>query len=412
MSTPALADDLLLPRPPGLFRRLLARPSLLVDAVVALPVLGIEYLDALSGDGLGFQGDLLLHGTWPLVLIGCAGLLLRRRQPLVALAVIAAFGVTLTLLGQPYLLVAASFAVYAAAVYRSPRLAWLGLAGTVVLFIAATSAAHLIMHDRSFWSGLQGTIGLTLFLAIAALIGVNIGDRKRYLDALLERAAQLARERDQQGQLAAAAERSRIAREMHDVVAHSLSVVVRLADGADAIADADPEKSRETVRQIGEVGRESLRDMRRLLGVLRDDSSAELAPQPSLDELDRLIETYRSAGLPVAVQRTGDAPSDVALQVAVYRAVQESLTNALRYATEPSRVLVQLAFEPESSTVDVTDDGIFVGAKPSVGTGSGLVGLRERAAVFGGTVEAGSTRWDGAGWRVRMTLHHPREDSP
>jgi signal transduction histidine kinase len=272
-----------------------------------------------------------------------------------------------------------------------------------VYLATALSSDHFASHNSS----------LLLSLVFALLIGSNIGNRRRYLAALIDRAAQLARERDQQGLLATAAERSRIAREMHDVVAHSLSVMVRLSDGADAVFEKDPARSREAVRQIGEVGRDSLRDMRRLLGVLRTEEGEEVAalgPQPTLDELDRLIETYRATGLPVAVQQLGDPPSDTGLQVAVYRTVQESLTNALRYAREPSRVLVQLDYR-SGIVVEVTDDGLFLGPVASVGTGRGLVGLRERAALFGGTAEAGprlnpETGQDGGGWRVRVTLPH------
>ena len=161
------------------------------------------------------------------------------------------------------------------------------------------------------------------------------------------------------------------------------------------------------------MGRDSLRDMRRLLGVLRDgteggaDAAAPTAPQPTLDELDDLVETYRAAGLPVVVRRSGTPPTSDAVQVVVYRAVQEALTNSLRYAVRPSRVLVSLAYGGQAEAdvvVEVTDDGA-VGAIPaeSVGTERGLVGLRERAALFDGTLQAGR-RLDGPGWRVRLVL--------
>nr|WP_228514513.1 histidine kinase [Frondihabitans sp. VKM Ac-2883] len=292
-------------------------------------------------------------------------------------------------------------ALYAATVYSRPSYGWIA---ALVGLAALVAVEYAVAGEPPRNVGIVGVA-----FVITLLIGSTIGNRRRYLQALLDRAAQLARERDQRGQLAAVEERSRIAREMHDVVAHGLSVMIRLSDGAEAVAVSDPERSREAVRQIGSVGRASLRDMRRLLGVLRDDDEVGFSPQPTLGELDDLIETYRSAGLPVAVQQRGTPPTDSTLQVAVYRGVQEALTNALRYSREPTRVLVVLDYGPVSTTVDITDDGIFLGAQQSVGSGRGLVGLRERAAAFGGTVEAGpainpETGQDGGGWRVRMSL--------
>ena len=291
-------------------------------------------------------------------------------------------------------------ALYAVAVYDRVAFAWIGAA----LAVALNAGVEILVQGSPHSLAL-----LTVTFAITLLIGVTVGGRRRYLEALLDRAAQLTRERDQQGQLAAIEERARIAREMHDVVAHGLSVMIRLSDGAAAVATSDPERSREAVRQIGEVGRSSLRDMRRLLGVLRDEGQVEFAPQPTLAELDDLVETYRSAGLPVAVQQKGTPPTDTAIQVALFRGVQEALTNALRYSREPGRVLVSLDYDNTCATLDVTDDGIFVGRPESVGSGRGLLGLRERAVAFGGTVEAGpainpETGQDGGGWRVRMML--------
>ncbi|WP_157887412.1 sensor histidine kinase [Frondihabitans sp. PAMC 28766] len=401
-------DDLLLPRPPGVVRRYWMRHARFADVLIAIAGLILVYPESID-TGLGLQGaDWLDHGWLILAVLSAAVLVFRRTRPLATLGVQIVLGAVLAAVAGTSLVATTLLGVYAVAVYSRPLYAWIGSALAYGgMWLGAGISGHFPDANSVFLVG----------LVIVLLFGSNIGNRRRYLQALIGRAAQLARERDQQGLLATAAERARIAREMHDVVAHSLSVVVRLSDGAEAVAESDPARSREAVRQIGEVGRESLRDMRRLLGVLRDgegDDSPELGPQPTLAELDHLVETYRATGLPVAVQQSGTPPTDAGVQVAVYRAVQESLTNALRYSREPNRVLVQLDYT-RGVAIEVTDDGLNLGPMASVGTGRGLVGLRERAAVFGGTVEAGpridpTTGQDGGGWRVRVILPPARED--
>ncbi|RKR76042.1 sensor histidine kinase [Frondihabitans australicus] len=402
----AAGDDLLLPKPPGILRRFWSRHWRLADALIAFVGLLFGYLENIdTGLGLG-HANWLVSGWFALVLIAAAAIMLRRTRPVTSFAVVAVCATALTVVVGGSLIIPLMLATYAVAVYRGNLWAWGCAAASYGVFWLATLLAG---HRPGAGNG------LFVVLIFALLAGTAVGNRRRYLDALIDRAAQLARERDQQGQLATAAERSRIAREMHDVVAHSLSVMVRLSDGASAVADSDPARSREAVRQIGEVGRESLRDMRRLLGVLRDDQDATVAPQPTLAELDHLVETYRSTGLPVVVQQRGTPPADSGVQVAVFRAVQETLTNALRYANQPSRVLVQLDYTGDPIVVEVTDDGLWLGPPASVGTGRGLVGLRERAAIHDGSVEAGPRR-DAAtglerGWRVRMTLASHTEGS-
>jgi signal transduction histidine kinase len=408
-STSAPADDeLLLPRPPGVVRRYWMRHSRLADVLIAIAGLILVYPESID-TGLGLGGaDWLDHGWLFLPVLSAAALLFRRTRPLQALGFQIVIGAVLMAVAGTTIVATTLLMVYAVAVYSRTLYAWIGSALAYgAMWLGVWIGGHFPDGNSAFLVG----------LVFVLLVGSNIGNRRRYLEALIDRAAQLARERDQQGQLATAAERSRIAREMHDVVAHSLSVMVRLSDGAEAVADQDPARSREAVRQIGDVGRESLRDMRRLLGVLRDGEQtqgAELGPQPTLAELDHLVETYRAAGLPVAVQQVGVPPVDSGVQVAVYRTVQESLTNALRYSREPSRVLVQLDYT-DGVGIEVTDDGLNLGPQPSVGTGRGLVGLRERAAVFGGAVEAGpridpTSGQDGGGWRVRVSLPAIRED--
>jgi signal transduction histidine kinase len=323
-------------------------------------------------------------------------------------------------------------ALYAVAVYRSSRAAWIGLAvstltGTfgawwaeyasiggpalTIGTVAASADTGDIVQRVMSWPVVSMQYAFALLLA--TLIGTNIGNRRRYLGALLDRAAQLVRERDQQATIAAAAERSRIAREMHDVVAHSLSIVVSLADGAAAIAPRDPLRAQTAMLTVGETGRQALAEMRRLLGVLgsADDTSAPLAPQPGLAELDYLIDQFRHAALPVSYTTTGTQPTDDGVQLAIYRIVQESLTNALRYAASATAVTVDLNYEDDHVSLRVADDAASslsgtADTESAEGTpartGRGIIGIEERAALFGGTATAGPR--PGGGWQVLATI--------
>jgi signal transduction histidine kinase len=177
---------------------------------------------------------------------------------------------------------------------------------------------------------------------------------------------------------------------MHDIVSHSLTVMVTLAEGSAAIAPTDTQRAQDGMRRVAETGRSALTDMRRMLGALTETDiadGAQLAPQPSLVDLHDLVERFRTAGLPVRLTSRGTEPVDLAEQLAVYRIVQESLTNALKHAATPTRVEVDVRFTRTSSTITVTDDGL---PRPHTGEhGHGLVGMRERVALYGGTLESG-----------------------
>jgi signal transduction histidine kinase len=235
----------------------------------------------------------------------------------------------------------------------------------------------------------------------ALLLGITVRIWNDYLAWLVERAERLELERDQQTRLAAAAERARIAREMHDVVAHSIAVMVTLADGAAAGA-ANPAATSETLGEVSATGRQALTDMRRMLGVLRaEDVDGTLAPQPGIEDLPALIARVRSTGLTVELEVEGGifrcAPT---AELTVYRIVQEALTNIMKHATAATCARVVLRYERPMVQVSVTDDGRSAGGN---GTGGhGIAGMQERAGVFGGTLEAGPGQ-DG-GWAVTTTL--------
>ena len=207
--------------------------------------------------------------------------------------------------------------------------------------------------------------------------------------------------------LASIAERNRIAREMHDVVAHSLTVMVALSDGAAVVVKRNPDKAGEVLGQLSQTGRTALADMRRVLGVLRDDgdSDAKRAPMPDRAGLNALVDGFRHAGLPLTMTQAGPTlPDDPALQLTVYRIVQESLTNVLRYGTAVSRVQVLIDNDAPGGElrIQVADDG-HGSVDRSMGTGQGIVGMRERAGIYAGTVNAGPGPQ--GGWVVEAVLH-------
>ncbi|BAS15249.1 sensor histidine kinase YfiJ [Arthrobacter sp. Hiyo8] len=237
---------------------------------------------------------------------------------------------------------------------------------------------------------------------IATGIGISVRQRREHESEIRAWAARTAR-------LGSVTERNRIAREMHDVVAHSLTVMISLSDGAAVVVKKDPERAGEVLGELSRTGRTALADMRRVLGVLREDSArpAPLEPLVSGHDLSKLLDGFRTAGLPLHYSHTGPAlPEDPALQLTVYRIVQESLTNVLRYGRSLSQVDVRIVREGDSVTIEVLDDGR--GSREpgteeaALGTGQGIAGMRERAGIYAGTVDAGPGIH--GGWRVHAEL--------
>jgi signal transduction histidine kinase len=253
------------------------------------------------------------------------------------------------------------------------------------------------------WEPADTTLRSMLFLTstvVAALfVGLAVASGSRYLAWMDERARRLAVERDQQATIAAAAERTRIARELHDIVSHSLSVVITLADAAAVVSRSDP--GREAMSEVSEVGRQALSDLRAMLGVLRtDDPPADLEPQPGLGQLGTLIERVRATGLAVDLGIEGTAfPLGAAAGLTAYRIVQEALTNTIRHA-RARRAQVTIRYDAPCLHLRVGDDGTAVAAGGR--HGHGIDGMRERAALHDGTVVVGPAP-DG-GWLVAATL--------
>ncbi|WP_209559814.1 sensor histidine kinase [Frigoribacterium sp. PvP032] len=435
------------PRPPGAVRRWAVSRPTVVDALVALGYLlvsgtSLALVWLATGTGRPLGVDVVLGAG---VVVSAAALLVRRRRPWLTFAVVTVATAVAALVDGGLDPLAVCLALYALAVHRSVRAAWIGLGVSAAVVVLVAVLSRVVLGEAT-----GASFVTVLLLLVAVLIGSDVGSRRRRLEALVERAERLERERDQQARLATAAERARITREVHDIVSHGISVMVTLAEGADALARKDSARSQEAVAEIVQVGRRSLGDMRRLLGALGDDddlsaagvadgsaaaangaaagagAGAELPaqPLPGIDQLPELVASFRAAGLPVVVESRGVPAASEALQTAVHRIVQESLTNALRHAGSPSRVLVELDWGEEVS-VTVTDDGTgrregaadgddgADAAPPLAGAGRGLVGMRERARMYGGTVAAGPLPGDGdgsgGGWRVAVVLTDTEE---
>ncbi|MBT2444228.1 sensor histidine kinase [Streptomyces sp. ISL-36] len=337
-------------------------------------------------------------------------LLWRRRHPMAVLAVMACASLASNVSGA---FLQAGFLQLIVVFHIALRLPPRALARSLALIVPPL-VTGAIRFPKGSWD--QQVVPTLWAYAMVALLGIAVRSRQDYTAGLVDRARRLEIERDQQAQLAAAAERTRIAREMHDIIGHNLSVITGLADGGRYAAAKSPERAAQALDAIGTTSRQALTELRRLLGVLRDDSpEAVRDPQPSLADLDELITGVRTAGLPVRVE-IRDAPEDGSLpagaQLTVYRVVQEALTNTLKHAGPKARSTVLLAYGEDGLTVDVTDSGGGdtdatgtgrTGAgETGTGTGQGIAGMRERAALYDGTLEAGPLPT--AGWRVRLRL--------
>ncbi|MGW6443807.1 sensor histidine kinase [Lentzea sp. NPDC055074] len=236
-------------------------------------------------------------------------------------------------------------------------------------------------------------------------MGEFIGARRAYQHEMEQRLVLLETERDQQAKIAVGEERSRIARELHDVVAHAVSVMIVHADGAAYTIRTKPEVAENAVRTIADTGRLALTEMRRLLGVLRsEDAETQWAPQPDARGVVELAENTRAAGVPVRLEINGDVDDlPVGVGLSIYRIVQEALTNTIKHAGAGTTAMVRLARTPEELRLEVTDNGFGTPHDVvKVSGGNGLIGMRERAAVLGGEFEAGPN--PGGGWRVRATF--------
>lgn len=400
-SSAVLTDtELRLPRTPGVIRRFWARHPLFADILIALiclilstgPLAFIDTIpDRLADPVPSLIGRIVFSVA---TLTACVLMVWRRRWPVLVAA--AAYTVSIASLvwlfpGGGILLLAAS---YALAVYRSARAAWIAMGVGVGLY-ALIAVTMWVFGASSLQDAVNGVLGELTMALIGTLIGANIGGRKRYVEAIIARSRQLLVERDQQGQIAAASERARIAREMHDIVSHSLTVVVALSEGAAATDDRD--RAREASTAAAATARGALTEMRAMLGVLRDgEADAPLAPASPTTPHDT-IAAAQTAGYPATLTVTGSASASPAsspsVEFAIGRIVQEGVTNAMRHARAARMISVRIVYAPGIVTIDIENDGAVGPARTS---GFGIRGLEERAAHAGGALSSapsGDGRW-------------------
>lgn len=345
-------------------------------------------------NGWGWPIWLLVAGViWPLAL--------RRRAPVTVFVVCLAFAGALIVVGiAPFADLSLLVALYSVAAHRPFRYA---VGGAVVLVAAAVVVA---IRFGPAGSADDETAFLTGLALAALFLGTTLRGKRQYLSSVEDRAARLETERAQQAQqaqISAAAERTRIAREMHDIVAHGLSVMITLAEGASATVSSDPEAARSTMQQVATGGRQSLAEMRKLFDVLRADSPPELAPVPSLAALGNLIDDVRATGLEVEFSSSGDDDVTPAVQATLYRIVQESLTNVMKHAADASRATVMLDFRAASVRFSIQDNAGSGRrtARQWPRSGNGILGMTERVAIFDGRLDA---RPNDVGWLVRGEL--------
>jgi signal transduction histidine kinase len=312
----------------------------------------------------------------PIAVLQVAPLLFRRRYPVAVLAVVAAAWAAEIAVYSAGVPVAAAVATFTAAVQVSR------LESLVAAAIAAAGVALTALAVEGFNTALQALIAF----GVTWVLGDSLGTRRAYTRALEERAERLERERERESARAVAEEQARIARELHDVIAHNLSVMVVQAAAANDVFDARPDRAREALRTIEATGRSALTELRRLLGGVRGDG-ADFTPQPDLGQLDELIDQVRAAGLQVVLSIEGEPrPLPAALELSAYRIVQEALTNTLKHA-HASRADVALRYRDEALDIEIRDDGTGNGDGPE--SGHGLIGMRERVGIFGGSLAAG-----------------------
>jgi signal transduction histidine kinase len=326
----------------------------------------------------GLAPVLVLLGLGLAVVQGAA-LRWRRRRPEAVMAVAVVGGLGFHLLAPELVIpVAGLFAIFALAGTRPPKVSLIGLAG-----LLAVGAANFFTT----------TVDDTTFVMVLAVGAWALGEAARNRRAAIREGARRA----------VGEEQARIARELHDVIAHSVSVIVVQAGAADDVFDERPDQARAALRSIERAGRDALRELRRLLSAVHPTAGSDPeGPQPGLDRLDELAEPLRAGGLEVVVRREGQATTPPAgVDLSAYRIVQEALTNTLRHA-RATRAEVTVRYRPAEIEVEVRDDGRGSTASDGGHGGHGLVGMRERAALIGGTLEAGPA--PGGGYLVHARL--------
>jgi signal transduction histidine kinase len=363
----------------------------LTDPVIALAVLALSLLPLIQAQQCGCEP--VPDWAYALVVAQCAPLAVRRRFPFSAPLMTGLLTMVHGVLDipDPPVEYAALVAVYTVAAFADRRLA------NAAAFVAGLGTIAVFALD---WH-LEDFLVTVLLLLTAWLLGENTRSRRDRVTEAEARAEQLERTRAAESAAAVVAERNRIAREMHDVVAHHVSMMVVQAEAGPVVVGHDPARAIASFDAISAAGKQALSEMRRLLGVLREDGQSPLAPQPGLSRVPDLVAGIRAAGVRVELDLAPlDIELDAALDLSAYRLVQEALTNCLRHAGQ-ARVRVRIAREADALVVSVVDDGVG-GTVEQRADGHGLVAMRERVLVLGGALRAGPR--DHGGWSVEATL--------
>jgi signal transduction histidine kinase len=388
-------------------RRLPPIPPVIIDSALAVVLLGLAEWQLIGKYSLAPLGitavvlqtlPLAMRRRWPeavfvLVLIGAVSNL--------------AFGYENSFFGT----FGAMLAVYNVAAHGRRIVSW------IVLGAAPFALALVLYLD---WRN-QGKVVLTdipyngLLVAAAWILGDNVRSRRAYIAQLEEHDRLIASQREERAQRTVMEERGRIARELHDVVAHSVSVMVLQANAGERVIAQDQQRARASLQAIQQTGREALTELRRLLGVLRVpagiEDGPERSPQPGVADIEQLVQRVRDVGLPTQLAIEGQSkPLPIGVELSAYRIVQEALTNALRHANA-TQANVVVRFTDAGLELDVRDNGRTAsggnGQKP---TGHGLIGMQERVQLFGGVMQAGPQAE--GGYRVTATLPAEMPPSP
>ncbi|WP_449329157.1 sensor histidine kinase [Sphaerisporangium aureirubrum] len=381
---------------------------LIGDSALAVPLAGISIAVALITGPGGLTGTESHRAadaaSLTLITLNCLLLVGRRRWPFVLLCVSQVPHTALVAMDHDGGItgLVSLVLLYTVAAYRGLALS-LAAAGVSALGYAAAVA----VSERPDWT--QHAFALVLAVAVW-VVGRSVRLRRAYLAELVDRAERLERARDADTRAARAEERSRIARELHDVVAHHVSVMTVQAAAARKVLDTRPEAAKDALVAIEEMGRTAMREMRGIVGVLRTDGeTGELTPQPGMEDLPGLVDQMREAGLRAQLWVEGDQRSlPPGIDLAAYRLVQEALTNSLRHAGPAARAWVTVRHEQSGLTVHVEDDGrggpgAFTRG-PDDRPGHGLVGIRERVALYGGILRIGPRQGGGFEVRARFPL--------
>ncbi|MEW2073637.1 sensor histidine kinase [Streptomyces sp. NPDC013433] len=380
-----------------------------VDGFWAVVLFGISVLGgAIVEESRGTE---LPAFTVPVVLLLSLVVALRRRMPerMLVLALVVGLGQLITDVAPLPADFALLVIVYTVAAVGARWASRLALAGG--LCAAPLAQLRWFNEDVSVAANIAVMVLQTVPFALAWVLGDSIRTRRAYFAQLEERAARLEKEREAQSKVAVAAERARIARELHDVVAHNVSVMVVQADGAAYVLDAAPDQAKKALETISSTGRQALAEMRRLLGVLRTgehQEAGEYVPQPDVQQIEDLVEQCRGSGLPVDFKVEGTPrPLPSGLELTAYRIVQEALTNTRKHGGPNAGASVRLVYFDDGLGLLVEDDG--KGAPHELyeeggfdGQGHGLIGMRERVGMVGGTLDAGPR--PGGGFRISVLL--------